>query len=54
MDSILNQMGGYLHQVINELGQIASRINGNGWVCISVVLLVAGWFWLRGEKIRST
>jgi len=53
MDAILNYLGGYLTLLLNELGQIASRINGQGWVCLSAVLLVLGWFWLKGDKVKG-
>ena len=53
MDAILNNIGQYITQLINELGQIASRIDGNGWVCLSAVLLVFGWFWLKGDKVKG-
>lgn len=53
MDAFLNQIGSYISALLNDLGQIASRIDGNGWVCLSVVLLVMGWFWLKGDKVKG-
>ena len=53
MDSFFNSLGRYFVKLSNELGHIASKIDGNGWVCISVVLLVCGWFWLKGNKVRG-
>ena len=53
MDAILNSIGRYVTQLINELGQIASRIDGHGWACISLALLVFGWFWLKGDKVKG-
>ena len=53
MDALLNSGGRYITNLINELGQIASHIDGNGWVCISAVLLVMGWFWLKGNKVKG-
>jgi len=53
MDALLNGIGRYVTTLINELGQIASRIDGNGWVCLSAVLIVLGWFWLKGNKVRG-
>jgi len=53
MDAFLNSMGRYVTTLIIELGQIASRIDGNGWVCLSAVLLVVGWFWLKGDKVKG-
>lgn len=53
MDSFLNSLGRYFGNLMDELGQIASRLDGNGWICVSVVLLVCGWFWLKGNKVRG-
>ena len=53
MDAILSSVGRYLTKLLNELGDIASRMDGNGWVCLSVVLVVCGWFWLKGNKVRG-
>lgn len=53
MDAFFNSLGRYITQLINELGQIAHHIDANGWVCISAILLVLGWFWLKGNKVRG-
>jgi len=53
MDAFFNFIGRYLNQLFRELGQITRHIDGNGWVCISAVLLVLGWFWLKGNKVRG-
>ena len=54
MDAIFNSITRYGTRLINELGQIAQRIDGAGWVVVSAILLVCGWFFLKGNKIRST
>ncbi len=53
MDAIFNYVGRYITLLLNELGQIASRIDGGGWACLSAVLLVLGWFWLKGDKVKG-
>jgi formate hydrogenlyase subunit 3/multisubunit Na+/H+ antiporter MnhD subunit len=54
MDAIFNGISRYGTKLINELGQIAQKMDGTGWVILSAVLLVCGWFFLKGNKIRST
>jgi len=53
MDAFFNSLGRYVTGLFDELGDIASRIDGSGWCAISGVLLVCGWFWLRGNKVRG-
>ena len=54
MDAIFNGISRYGTSLVNELGQIAQRLDGTGWAIVSGVLLVCGWFFLKGTKIRST
>lgn len=54
MDAVFDFISRYALKLSHELGQIAQRIDGTGWVVVSGVLLVCGWFFLRGNKIRST
>lgn len=54
MDAIFDFFSRYAMKLTRELGQIAHKIDGNGWVIISGILLVCGWFFLKGNKIRST
>lgn len=51
MDDFLNYIERYFRVLWNELGDIASQLDGNGWIVISGLLLVCGWFWLKGTKI---
>ena len=53
MDSFFNNIGNYLIRLTRELGEIAQRLDGTGWVAVSAVLLVCGWFFLRGNKIKA-
>jgi hypothetical protein len=54
MDSAMSTISSYMTRLSNELGQIAQRLDGTGWATISALLLICGWFFLKGNKIRST
>ncbi len=53
VDKILNSLSRYGHTLIQELGDIAQKLDGTGWTIVSAVLLVCGWFFLKGSKIRG-
>ena len=43
------------HRTLNrELGEIASQMDTSGWIALSAVTVVLGYFFLRGNIIRST
>ncbi|MEL7499897.1 MAG: hypothetical protein AAFN77_20000 [Planctomycetota bacterium] len=54
MDSIMNSASSYLRKMGSEVGDMAKELDGTGWAIVSVALLICGWFFLRGKKIKST
>ena len=54
MDTFFRTLGRYAQSLSNDLGNIAQRLDGEHWAALSAVLLVCGWFFLRGNKIKST
>ncbi|MFT5300383.1 MAG: hypothetical protein ACI814_001158 [Mariniblastus sp.] len=53
MDWFFGFLSKYVSQLTNELGQIAMKLDGNGWIIVSGILLVTGWCFLKGNKIRA-
>ena len=54
MGSVMNTVTNYCHRLSMEVGQIAAGLDGTGWALISGALLVCGWLFLKGNKIKST
>ena len=54
MDNILNKISYFFRNLINEMGSIASSMSSEGWLVVVACLLICGYFWLRGNKIKST
>ena len=54
IDKVFSTIGKYASFFFNELGDIARHLDGTGWAGVTAVLLVCGWFFLKGNKIRST
>ncbi|MFK7766932.1 MAG: hypothetical protein AB8B55_06890 [Mariniblastus sp.] len=54
IDDILTFIGKYITLLFNELGDIAQYLDGTGWAGLAIVLVVSGWFFLKGNTIRST
>ncbi len=54
MDAFMNNISSYMNRLSVELGDIAQRLDGTGWATISALLLICGWFFLKGNKIKST
>jgi hypothetical protein len=44
----------FTSQLFRQMGAAAKQLDGTGWACVSVALVVFGWFFLKGSKIRST
>lgn len=42
---LLSKMG-------RELCQVAKELDGNGWAMVSVALVICGWFFLKGNKVK--
>lgn len=53
METITRWLSNYLLRLARELGEIAQQLDGTGWVLVSAGLLVCGWFFLKGNKIKS-
>lgn len=53
MDSITTSFSNYLIRLTRELGEIAQTLDGTGWAIVSGILLIFGWFFLKGSKIKS-
>jgi hypothetical protein len=47
-------MNSFLKTIGHELGQIANALDTNGWIAVACVTFVAGYFFLKGNAIRST
>ena len=54
IDRVFSTIGKYASFFFNELRDIARHLDGTGWAGVTAVLLVCGWFFLKGNKIRST
>jgi hypothetical protein len=54
METITRSMTSYLYRLSRELGDVAQQLDGTGWVLVSAALLVCGWMFLKGNKIKST
>lgn len=54
MNSFLNSAKRYASEMAYEIGEMAKELDGSGWAIVSAVLLVFGWFFLKGKKIRSS
>lgn len=54
MDTITRSMTNYMYRLTREVGEIAQQLDGVGWVMVSAGLLICGWIFLRGNKIKST
>ncbi len=54
MDTITRSMTSYAYRLTRELGEIAQQLDGVGWAMVSAALLVCGWIFLKGNKIKST
>lgn len=53
MDSFIRMMNSYIYQLSRELGDIAQELDGVGWAVVSGLLLICGWFFLKGSKIKA-
>ncbi|MEM7782196.1 MAG: hypothetical protein AAF939_18155 [Planctomycetota bacterium] len=53
MNAFFDFIGRYFANLANELGDIAQKLDANGWAVVCAILLVCGWFWLRGTKITA-
>ena len=54
MESITSKLSLYLSRLGSEMVDIAKELDTTGWVLVMSVMLVCGWFFLKGNKIRST
>ena len=54
LDKIIFSGTRFANRLGRELGEIAQSLDGTGWAVVSAVLLVCGWFFLKGNKIKST
>lgn len=54
MDTITRYLTNYLYRLSREMAEIAQHLDGTGWAMVSAALLICGWFFLRGNKIKST
>jgi hypothetical protein len=54
MDSFFRSLTSYLHRLSRELADIAQHLDGAGWAMVSAALLICGWIFLKGNKIKST
>lgn len=54
MDTVSRSLTNYLSRLSRELAEIAQQLDGTGWAMVSAALLVCGWFFLKGNKIKST
>jgi uncharacterized membrane protein len=50
----MNFITSFLRTLNRELGEIASAMDTTGWIALSAVTVVLGYFFLRGNIIRST
>ena len=54
MNSFFDSAQRYTSEMVVEIGEMAKELDGSGWAIVSAVLLVCGWFFLKGKKIRSS
>lgn len=43
----------FFRRLVGQLQQVAAELDFNGWAIVMAVLLTCGWFFLRGDKIKS-
>lgn len=53
MDTIIDSVSRYTGKLGSELVDIAKELDTGGWAVVSGVLLVCGWFFLKGSGIRA-
>ena len=43
----------FFRRLVGQLHQAVQELDFNGWVVVMAILLTSGWFFLRGNKIKS-
>ncbi len=50
----MNYISNIMHAVSEQLGHITSQMDSNAWIALSALSVVAGYFFLRGNMLKST
>jgi len=43
----------FIRRLLNQLTQLTAELNFEGWAVLVALLLVCGWYFLQGNKIKS-
>jgi hypothetical protein len=47
-------MNSFFKTIGHELGQITNGMSTSAWITVACVTVIAGYFFLRGDSLRST
>jgi hypothetical protein len=50
----MNHINSFLRLVNRELGELTAQMDTTAWIALSAATVLAGWFFLRGNIIKST
>ena len=50
----MNHVNSFLRYINHEFGQIALAMSPTSWAVVAVVAVLLGFFFLRGNVLRST
>ena len=52
-EEMMQVVNSFLHTLNRELGEITAQMDTTAWIALSAITVLAGWFFLRGNIIKS-
>jgi hypothetical protein len=49
----INNLNHFFNRLISQLGNAIKSLDENGWIAVCCIMLVCGWFFLKGNKVQA-